>query len=175
MLHLPKFLALTLLLSADQLLVSAAADGDVSKHAHLALFSGADCGPTEQAPDTSASIAIQRTGAQDFCGTLKQYEAGQYDFLGISWGSASSNKNPDNGMEAKQVTLYTDTACQHVAKWYVQGGQKGDGSGINSDISCFNTSEVGGPFLSAMMHKHVDADNPTKTAVGAPAVDTGIS
>lgn len=175
MLDLPKLLALTLLLSADRLLVSAAAEGGVSKHAHLALFSAADCGPTEKAPDTSASVAIEATGSKDFCGTLKSYEAGQYDFLGISWGADSSNSNPDNGMEAKQVTLYTDTACQHVAKWYVQGGQKGDGSDINDNISCFNTSDYGGPFLSVMMHKHADADNPSKTAVGAPAVDTAIS
>ena len=175
MLHLPKILALTLLISADRLLVSAAADGDVSKHAHLAFFSASGCGPAQKAPDTSASVAIQKTGAKDFCGTLKSYEAGQYDFMGINWGSGSSNSNPDNGMEAKQVTLYTDTACEHVAKWYVQGGQKGDGSDIDGNISCFNTSDYGGPFLSVMMHKDGDADNPSKTAVGAPAVDTAIS
>ena len=175
MLHLFQILFLTLLISADRLLVAAAADGDVSKHAHLALYSASDCGPAKKAPDTSASVAIHKTGAKDFCATLKSYEAGQYDFMGISWGAASSNSNPDNGMEAKQVTLYTDTACQHVAKWYVQGGQKGDGSDINGDISCFNTRDYGGPFLSVMMHKHAGADNPSKTAVGAPAVDTAIS
>ena len=152
-------------------MVSAAKDGDVSKHAHLALFSAADCGDSSKAPDFTASIAIQATQHVDFCGSLKQYEAGQYDYLGISWGAASSDSNPDNGMEAKQVTLFTDTACQNVAKWYVQGGVKGDGSDITNDISCLNTSDFGGPFLSVMMHKHKDADNATATSVRPPDVD----